>query len=35
MVLQLQGDHRVECADFLVEEQICSKDSIKMHGALA
>lgn len=35
MVLQLQGDHRVECERFLVDEQICSKEMIKLHGALA
>ncbi|XP_049850362.1 eukaryotic translation initiation factor 1-like [Schistocerca gregaria] len=33
LVLQLQGDHRQECADFLVSEGIVSKDYIKLHGA--
>jgi translation initiation factor 1 len=32
-VIQLQGDHRSECAAFLVDEEICTKEQIKIHGA--
>eukprot|EP01133_Synstelium_polycarpum_P016366 gene16366-19473_t len=31
-VIQLQGDHRRESAQFLIDEQIVPKNSIKIHG---
>lgn len=31
-VIQLQGDHRAKVQQFLVEERICTKDQIKVHG---
>lgn len=31
-VVQLQGDRRMDCRDFLVKHNICSKEEIKMHG---
>ena len=32
-ILQLQGDHRQACATFLIEQDICTKESIVVHGA--
>jgi translation initiation factor 1 len=31
-VLQLQGDHRVKIQNFLIEENIATKDGVKIHG---
>ncbi|EPZ32201.1 eIF1-like protein [Rozella allomycis CSF55] len=31
-VIQLQGDHRQKIFDFLVEQKLSSKESIKIHG---
>eukprot|EP00178_Gracilaria_changii_P008797 TRINITY_DN26334_c0_g1_i1.p1 TRINITY_DN26334_c0_g1~~TRINITY_DN26334_c0_g1_i1.p1 ORF type:complete len:123 (+),score=15.07 TRINITY_DN26334_c0_g1_i1:41-370(+) len=31
-VIQLQGDHRQNIQMFLVREEICEKESIKIHG---
>eukprot|EP00009_Paramoeba_aestuarina_P009129 CAMPEP_0201520970 /NCGR_PEP_ID=MMETSP0161_2-20130828/13590_1 /ASSEMBLY_ACC=CAM_ASM_000251 /TAXON_ID=180227 /ORGANISM="Neoparamoeba aestuarina, Strain SoJaBio B1-5/56/2" /LENGTH=112 /DNA_ID=CAMNT_0047919505 /DNA_START=68 /DNA_END=406 /DNA_ORIENTATION=+ len=31
-VIQLQGDQRKNVADFLVNEGICKKSSVKVHG---
>jgi translation initiation factor 1 len=31
-VIQLQGDHRVKTRDLLLEEGICQKDDIQVHG---
>ncbi|GAM17236.1 hypothetical protein SAMD00019534_004110, partial [Acytostelium subglobosum LB1] len=31
-VIQLQGDHRKEVAQFLIEEKIVTKNFIKIHG---
>jgi len=31
-VIQLQGDHRNEVAQFLVQEQLAARDKIKLHG---
>lgn len=31
-VLQLQGDQRKNVNTFLVENQLCKKDQIKVHG---
>jgi len=30
-VIQLQGDHRLQICDFLVEQEICRKDEIVVH----
>lgn len=32
-VIQLQGDHRQACVDFLVSESIVTHDEIVVHGA--
>lgn len=31
-VIQLQGDHRTKVSQLLVEEQICKKEDIQIHG---
>merc|ERR1711974_75824 len=31
-VIQLQGDQRENVANFLIEEEICKKNGIKIHG---
>jgi translation initiation factor 1 len=31
--IQLQGDHRTKVQQFLIEEKICGKDQIKVHGS--
>jgi len=31
-VIQLQGDHRAGIVDFLVKEEICSRDNLVVHG---
>ena len=31
-VIQLQGDHRKEIGQFLLDEGICKKEAIKIHG---
>ena len=31
-VIQLQGDRRTDCYNFLVKHNICTKEEIKMHG---
>ncbi|KAJ4454072.1 putative Translation initiation factor SUI1 family protein [Paratrimastix pyriformis] len=31
-VIQLQGDHRTDIAQFLVQEQLATRDKIKLHG---
>mmetsp|Transcript_18452 Transcript_18452/g.32066 ORF Transcript_18452/g.32066 Transcript_18452/m.32066 type:complete len:116 (+) Transcript_18452:149-496(+) len=31
-VIQLQGDQRKKIAQFLIEEEICKKDQVKIHG---
>lgn len=31
-VIQLQGDHRVKVAAILVEESICKKEDLQVHG---
>ncbi len=31
-VIQLQGDHRLKVQQFLVQEEIASKEKIKIHG---
>ena len=33
-VLQLQGDQRKVIHDFLIEQKICTKDQVKIHGVL-
>lgn len=33
-VLQLQGDQRKVIQDFLIEQKICTKDQVKIHGVL-
>jgi translation initiation factor 1 len=33
-VLQLQGDQRKSVAEFLVDQQICRKEQVRIHGAL-
>ncbi len=31
-VIQLQGDHRAKVVQILVEDAICTKDDIQVHG---
>jgi len=31
-VLQLQGDHRVALRDFLIDQKICTREDIVIHG---
>ena len=31
-VIQLQGDHRQKVRDFLVDQEICQKDQVVIHG---
>ena len=31
-IIQLQGDHRRDIMKFLIEEGICTKEQIKVHG---
>jgi translation initiation factor 1 len=31
-VIQLQGDHRVKVQQFLIAQEIASKDKVKIHG---
>ena len=31
-VIQLQGDHRVKVGQILVEEGICTKENVQIHG---
>jgi translation initiation factor 1 len=31
-VIQLQGDHRAKILGFLVENEITSRDKVKVHG---
>lgn len=31
-VIQLQGDRRVDCQNFLVKHNICGREEIKLHG---
>lgn len=31
-IIQLQGDHRAKISSLLVEEGICKKDEIQVHG---
>ena len=31
-VIQLQGDHRAKVGQILVEEGICAKDGVQIHG---
>jgi translation initiation factor 1 len=31
-IIQLQGEHRLHIFKFLIEEGICSKEEIKIHG---
>ena len=31
-VIQLQGDHRVKVGQILVEEGICTKEGVQIHG---
>lgn len=31
-VIQLQGDHRVKVGQILVEEEICTKENVQIHG---
>jgi translation initiation factor 1 len=31
-VIQLQGDHRAKVGQILIEEGICSKDGVQIHG---
>lgn len=33
-ILQMQGDQRQQVAEFLVQEKICHKEQIKIHGIL-
>lgn len=33
-VLQLQGDHRKDVQNFLIEQKICAKEQVKIHGVL-
>lgn len=32
-IIQIQGDRRIDCRDFLTKYNICEADIIKIHGA--